>query len=66
MADLVDPEQDPADEMPHMLRAPVSRIGDIWALGPHRLLCGDARERRRFAKAHAADIGGHGLHRSAL
>ena len=23
---------------------PVSQLGDLWKLGPHRLLCGDARE----------------------
>ena len=26
------------------LSAPVSQPGDLWQLGPHRLLCGDARD----------------------
>lgn len=35
-----------ADEIPEMdpdVR-PVSRLGDLWCLGSHRLLCGDARD----------------------
>jgi DNA modification methylase len=34
----------PADEVPDAPAegAPVSRVGDLWALGVHRLLCGDA------------------------
>ncbi len=28
---------------------PVSRSGDLWRLGPHRLLCGDARDPASFA-----------------
>jgi len=42
MGDLVDPEQDPADEAPALSSAPVGRRGDVWLLGRHRLLCGDA------------------------
>jgi DNA modification methylase len=42
MGDLVDREDDPADEMPAVVGEPVSRIGDKWHLGQHRLLCGDA------------------------
>lgn len=36
---------DPNDDVdPDLLKqAPVSRLGDIWRLGNHRLLCGDAR-----------------------
>ncbi len=30
------------DAVPEVSDAPVSRAGDIWQLGPHRLLCGDA------------------------
>ena len=44
MGDLADREQDPADEVPVLASQPVSRIGDLWVLGPHRLLCGDARQ----------------------
>ncbi len=35
------PDIDPAEP-------PVSRLGDIWRLGPHRLLCGDATEKIPF------------------
>jgi DNA modification methylase len=30
------------DAVPELGETPVSRPGDIWQLGPHRLLCGDA------------------------
>ena len=30
--------------------APVSRTGDLWLLGPHRVLCGDARAAESYAK----------------
>jgi DNA modification methylase len=43
MGDLIDNEQDPANEVPPPAGQTVSRIGDLWVLGPHRLLCGDAR-----------------------
>jgi DNA modification methylase len=34
----------PDDEPVAMPDLPVSRLGDIWALGRHRLVCGDARD----------------------
>ncbi|MGZ9111345.1 MAG: site-specific DNA-methyltransferase [Rhodoplanes sp.] len=43
LGDLADPEQDPADEVPALEKEAISRIGDLWELGPHRLLCGDAQ-----------------------
>ena len=30
------------DAVPEVSETPVSRPGDVWQLGPHRLLCGDA------------------------
>jgi ParB-like chromosome segregation protein Spo0J len=33
----------PDDDLPPVVAAPVSRRGDLWILGSHRLLCGDAR-----------------------
>ena len=44
MGDLVDPEQNPADQLPELGQQPVSQLGDLWQLGRHRLLCADARE----------------------
>jgi ParB-like chromosome segregation protein Spo0J len=42
LGDLLDPEDDPADEIPTVASQAVSRIGDKWQLGHHRLLCGNA------------------------
>ena len=33
----------PEDDVPPVVAEPVTRKGDIWILGSHRLLCGDAR-----------------------
>jgi DNA modification methylase len=33
----------PEDELPHLGKVTVSRHGDLWHVGPHRLLCGDAQ-----------------------
>ena len=32
------------DEVPPVPDVPVSRSGDVWLLGPHRLICGDATD----------------------
>ena len=45
---IIDPveghDSDPDDELPDEPAVPVSRLGDIWILGRHRLACADARE----------------------
>jgi DNA modification methylase len=33
----------PEDDVPPVVAAPITRQGDIWILGSHRLVCGDAR-----------------------
>lgn len=35
-------EPDAADDVPDAPVVPVSCTGDVWAIGPHRLICGDA------------------------
>jgi DNA modification methylase len=47
------PEQvdDPADAVPELLTRPsVSKLGDLWFLGRHRVLCGDARDQEAVAE----------------
>ena len=35
-------ETAPEPEVPEVATTPVSKIADIWKLGPHKLICGDA------------------------
>jgi DNA modification methylase len=42
-------ETDPADVLPDV-GLPVTEQGDLWALGRHRLLCGDALEQENYAR----------------
>ncbi|SDG08342.1 site-specific DNA-methyltransferase [Sulfitobacter delicatus] len=42
-----DPREEATPEPP---ADPVSRRGDLWQLGPHRLLCGDATDRGAVAR----------------
>lgn len=42
------PESDP-DDAPLPLLAPVSRRGDLWQLGPHRIVCCDALDPASYA-----------------
>jgi DNA modification methylase len=49
----------PEDDLPPVVAAPVSRKGDLWILGSHRLLCGDARihaDYARLLKGESADL----------
>jgi DNA modification methylase len=50
LSDLVDPESDPADACPTSPERSVSRSGDLWSLGQHRLVCADARLRASYEK----------------
>jgi DNA modification methylase len=40
--DALAPTGDPDAPAPAPPETPVTRLGDLWLLGPHRLLCGDA------------------------
>lgn len=42
LATLAGPDGGDPDAAPPVPRVPVTRAGDVWLLGPHRLLCGDA------------------------
>ncbi|WP_375597123.1 site-specific DNA-methyltransferase [Devosia sp. Naph2] len=54
---LLAPQQTPpADVMPGPATGPaVSRAGDLWLLGPHRLLCGDALNDGHFQQLMAGE-----------
>ena len=39
-----DEPSDDADDVPEAPATPVSRAGDVWAIGAHRLICGDAAD----------------------
>ena len=38
------------DHVPEVQEQPVSRLGDVWILGPHRLLCGDATQAESYER----------------
>jgi hypothetical protein len=39
---LAIPDEEKANEAPPLPANAVSRLGDLWLCGPHRILCGDA------------------------
>ncbi|MFY7851909.1 MAG: site-specific DNA-methyltransferase [Brevundimonas sp.] len=47
-----DPEAPPGveDEIPAMAAEAVTRMGDVWVMGRHRLICGDARQPADYAR----------------
>jgi len=47
--DVPDPADDRADALPQLpMRMPLTRQGDLWLLGRHRVLCGNALEPHDF------------------
>ena len=49
LEDVPDPADDPADAAPELpARSPLSKPGDLWLLGPHRVLCGNALDAADF------------------
>jgi DNA modification methylase len=52
---------DDAEEIPSPPVVPVTRTGDLWRCGDHRLLCGDATKlddvQRALGAGHLADMG---------
>jgi DNA modification methylase len=43
-------DNDKADEAPPLPESPASRLGDLWLLGPHRVLCGDSTNSDQVAR----------------
>src|SRR3546814_3483362 len=39
-----EPASDEDDDVPEPPKQPISRPGDVWQLGPHCLICGDASD----------------------
>ena len=51
LLDTKEAEGDEADAIPEpVVGAEVTRPGDVWVLGKHRLLCGDATDARAYAR----------------
>jgi DNA modification methylase len=42
LATQIEPDESAADDVPELPAEPVSRPGDLWSCGEHRVLCGDA------------------------
>jgi DNA modification methylase len=45
-----DAADEAADDAPALPREPVTRLGDLWQLGKHRLLCGDSADPKAVAR----------------
>lgn len=41
---------DPADAVPDVVGPALTRTGDIWQIGPHRLICGDSLQSETYAR----------------
>jgi DNA modification methylase len=47
---LLPPLDDSADAVPPLPLVPVSRLGDVWLCGPHRVICGDCTSQEVVAR----------------
>jgi DNA modification methylase len=55
LADFGDSDRDSADAPCTIAEHPNSRKGDLWQAGPHRVLCGDARDQADWATLMGRD-----------
>lgn len=51
-----DVDNDPADVLPAPVLTAVSEPGDLWLLGPHRILCADSREAESYDRLMAGHL----------
>jgi DNA modification methylase len=42
--DATPKKDDPADVIPELAATAITLLGDVWQIGPHRLICGDATD----------------------
>ena len=47
---MIDPDSIVEDEIPELPADPVTKLGDVWQLGKHRLMCGDATDEATVSK----------------
>ncbi len=59
-------DDDAADAIPEPPAEPITRPGGIWALGDHRLICGDATGPGRCGAADGRGAGVAALHLATL
>jgi DNA modification methylase len=52
-----DTVDDKVDDVPETQNIPMTKAGDIWFLGPHKLLCGSATDRETIEKLMAGEKG---------
>lgn len=46
--DVDEDKPDPADAIPDIQSVSITRLGDVWNIGPHRLICGDSLKRETY------------------
>ncbi len=56
MTDFGDVDQDSADTPSVVAKQPISRRGELWQLGQHRVLCGDACDQADWAALVGKDL----------
>lgn len=52
---LEEPPELEEDDPPELPAVPVTKAGDVWTLGPHRLLCGDATKAESIERLMAGE-----------